>query len=173
MRKPRYSILADIQDAIERAKQGKLALYWQRTIQQEYRCKKVTPAEQQAYEQLQSILSEIPQWSDEEDLRSDMDEIGGRVWYCHYWEEHYSMVELTEDRNGKFNVDYVLDDAVTPEVRREAVGTAHNGSTERTGGNTCQNSSFPFSAQSIESEHTIVGRYFHKSNLLSENGKYV
>ena len=51
------------------------------------------------------------------------------------------------------------------------VGTAHNGSTERTGGNTCQNSSFPFSAQSIESEHTIVGRYFHKSNLLSENGK--
>ena len=30
------------------------------------------------------------------------------------------MVELTEDRNGKFNVDYVLDDTVTPEVRREA-----------------------------------------------------
>ena len=30
------------------------------------------------------------------------------------------MVELTEDRNGKFNVDYVLDDAVPPEVRREA-----------------------------------------------------
>ena len=120
MREPRYSILADIQDAIERAKQGKLALYWQRTIQQEYRCKKVTPAEQQAYEQLQSILSEIPQWSDEEDLRSGMEEIGGRVWYCHYWEEHYSMVELTEDRNGKFNVDYVLDDTATPEVRREA-----------------------------------------------------
>ena len=120
MREPRYSILADIQDAIERAKQGKLALYWQRTIQREYRCKKVTLAEQQAYEQLQSILSEIPQWSDKEDLRSDMEEIGGRVWYCHYWEEHYSMVELTEDRNGKFNVDYVLDDAVTPEVRREA-----------------------------------------------------
>ena len=120
MREPRYSILADIQDAIERAKQGKLALYWQRTIQREYRCKKVTPAEQQAYEQLQSILSEIPQWSDEEDLHSDMEEIGGRVWYSHYWEEHYSMVELTEDRNGKFNVDYVLDDTVTPEVRKTA-----------------------------------------------------
>ena len=26
------------------------------------------------------------------------------------------MVELTEDRNGKFNVAFVLDDAVTPEV---------------------------------------------------------
>ena len=120
MREPRYSILADIQDAIERAKQGKLALYWQRTIQREYRCKKVTLAEQQAYEQLQSILSEISQWNDAEDLRSDMEEIGGRVWYCHYWEEHYSMVELTEDRNGKFNVDYVLDDTVTPEVRKTA-----------------------------------------------------
>ena len=48
MREPRYSILVDIQDATERAKQGKLALYWQRTIQREYRCKKVTPAEQQA-----------------------------------------------------------------------------------------------------------------------------
>ena len=61
MREPRYSILVDIQDATERAKQGKLALYWQRTIQREYRCKKVTPAEHQAYEQLQSILSEVPQ----------------------------------------------------------------------------------------------------------------
>ena len=56
MREPRYNILADIQDAIERAKQGKLALYWQRAIQREYCCKKVTPAEQQAYEQLQSVL---------------------------------------------------------------------------------------------------------------------
>ena len=120
MREPRYSILADIQDAIERAKQGKLALYWQRTIQREYRCKKVTPAEQQAYEQLQSILAEVPQWSGEEELHHDMENIGGRVWFCYYWEEHSSMVELTEDRNGKFNVDYVLDDTVTPEVRKTA-----------------------------------------------------
>ena len=120
MREPRYSILVDIQDAIEHAKQGKLALYWQRTIQREYQCKKVTAAEQRAYEQLQSILSEVPQWSDEEDLRSDMEELGGKVWYCHYWEEHYSMVELTKDRNGKFNAAYVLDRDTPPEVRREA-----------------------------------------------------
>ena len=59
MRELRYSILADIQDAIEQAKQGKLALFWQRTIQREYSGKKVTPDEQQAYEQLQSILSEV------------------------------------------------------------------------------------------------------------------
>ena len=130
MREPRYSILADIQDAIERAKQGKLALYWQRTIQREYRYKKVTPAEQQAYEQLQSILSEVPQWNDEEDLRLGMEEIGGKVWYCHYWEEHYSMVELTEDRNGKFNAAYVLDTDTSSEVRRKAAMLAQKELTE-------------------------------------------
>lgn len=120
MREPRYDILADIQDAIERAKQGKLALYWQRAIQREYRCKKVTPAEQQAYEQLQSILSEISQWSDEEDLRHNMENIGGRVWFCHFWTDHHSMVQLTEDRNGKYSTAYVLDAETTPDVRKEA-----------------------------------------------------
>lgn len=124
MREPRYNILADIQDAIERAKQGKLALYWQRTIQQEYRCKKVTPAEQQAYEQLQSILSEISQWSDEEDLRHNMENIGGRVRFCHFWTDHDSMVQLTEDRNGRFHTAYVLDTDTSPEVRREAAQLA-------------------------------------------------
>ena len=120
MREPRYSILVDIQDATERAKQGKLALYWQRTIQREYRCKKVTPAEQQAYEQLQSILSEVPQWSGEEDLRHNMENIGGRVWFCHFWIDHDSMVQLTEDRNGRFHIAYVLDRDASPAVRREA-----------------------------------------------------
>ena len=120
MREPRYDILADIQDAIERAKQGKLALYWQRAIQREYRCKKVTPAEQQAYEQLQSVLSEVPQWSDDEELRSEIEEIGGRVRFCRFWNEHYSMVQLTEDRNGKYSAAYVLDAETTPDVRKEA-----------------------------------------------------
>ena len=124
MIEPRYSILVDIQDATERAKQGKLALYWQRTIQREYRCKKVTPAEQQAYEQLQSILSEVPQWSGEEDLRHNMENIGGRVWFCHFWTDHHSMVQLTEDRNGAFTVAYVLDTDASPEVRREAAQLA-------------------------------------------------
>ena len=120
MREPRYSILADIQDAIERAKQGKLALYWQRTIQREYRYKKVTPDEQQAYEQLQSVLSEVPQWSDEEELRSGMEEIGGVVRFCHFWTDHDSMGQLTEDRNGGFHAACVLDTDASPEVRREA-----------------------------------------------------
>ena len=120
MRELRCSILADIQDAIEQAKQGKLALFWQRTIQREYSGKKVTPAEQQAYEQLQSILSEMPQWSDEEELRSEMEEIGGRARFCHFWIDHNSMVQLTEDRNGRFHAAYVLDRDTSSEVRREA-----------------------------------------------------
>ena len=120
MREPRYNIFADIQDAIEQAKLGKLALYWQRAIQREYHCKKVAPAEQQAYEQLQSVLSEVPQWSDEEELRSGMEEIGGGVRFCHFWTDHDSMVQLTEDRNGGFHVACVLDTDTSPEVRREA-----------------------------------------------------
>ena len=120
MREPRYNIFADIQDAIEQAKLGKLALYWQRAIQREYCCKKVTPAEQQAYEQLQSVLSEVPQWSGEEELCIEMENIGGRVCFCHFWDEHYSMVQLTEDRNGKYSAAYVLDAETTPDVRKAA-----------------------------------------------------
>ena len=120
MREPRYNIFADIQDAIEQAKLGKLALYWQHAIQREYCCKKVTPAEQQAYEQLQSVLSETPQWSDEEELRSGMEKIDGRVRFCHFWTDHDSMVQLTEDRNGGFHAACVLDRDTSSEVRREA-----------------------------------------------------
>ena len=130
MRKPQYSILADIQDAIEQAKLGKLTLFWQRTIQREYYGKKVTPGEQRAYEQLQSVLSEVPQWSGEEDLRHNMENIGGRVWFCHFWIDHDSMVQLTEDRNGEFTVAYVLDTDASPEVRREAALLAQKGLAE-------------------------------------------
>ena len=70
-------------------------------------------------------MSETPQWSSEEELHHDMANIGGRVWYCHYWEEHYSMVQLTEDRNGRFNTAYVLDRNTSPEMRREAALLAH------------------------------------------------
>ena len=120
MREARYSILADIQDAIEQAKLGKLALFWQRTIQREYCDKKVTPDERKEYEQLQSILSEVPQWSGEEELRYNMENIGGRLWFCHFWIDHDSMVQLTENRNGRFHVAYVLDRDASPEIRREA-----------------------------------------------------
>ncbi len=69
---------------------------------------------------MQSVLSEVPQWSDDEELRSEMEEIGGRVRFCHFWDEHYSMVQLTEDRNGKYSTAYVLDTETTPDVRKAA-----------------------------------------------------
>ena len=69
---------------------------------------------------MQSILSEVPQWSDEEELRSGMEEIGGGVRFCHFWTDHDSMVQLTEDRNGKYSTAYVLDTETTPDVRKVA-----------------------------------------------------
>ena len=92
MREPRYSLLADIQYDIELARQGKFALYGQRNIAREYRCKKATPEEQQAYETLQNVLFMVPQWSDTEELHSDMERLGGRVWFCYFWKDHDSMI---------------------------------------------------------------------------------
>ena len=114
------TILPNIEDATEDARNGKLSPYWQNDLYRECHRQKLSDEEQQALSDLERILSETPQWSSEEELHHDMANIGGRVWYCHYWEEHYSMVQLTEDRNGRFNTAYVLDTDASPEVRREA-----------------------------------------------------
>lgn len=50
-----------------------------------------------------------------------MENIGGRVCFCHFWDERYSMVQLTEDCNGKYSTAYVLDAEPTPDVRKAAV----------------------------------------------------
>lgn len=114
------TILPNIEEAMEDARNGKLSPYWQNNLKRECLHKELSDEEQQALSELNRILSETPQWSSEEELCHDMENIGGRVWYCHYWEEHYSMVQLTEDRNGRFNTAYVLDRNTSPEMRREA-----------------------------------------------------
>ncbi|MCI6194170.1 MAG: hypothetical protein MR651_04130, partial [Faecalibacterium sp.] len=76
--------------------------------------------ERLALSELNCILSETPQWSSEEELCHDMENIGGRVRFCRFWNEHYSMVQLTEDRNGKYSAAYVLDVETTPDVRKVA-----------------------------------------------------
>ena len=114
------TILPNIEEAMEDARNGKLSPYWQNDLKRECLHRKLSDEEQQALSELERILSETPQWSSEEELHHDMANIGGRVWYCHYWEEHYSMVQLTEDRNGRFNTAYVLDRNTSPEMRREA-----------------------------------------------------
>ncbi len=124
MSEPQYSLLADIQYDIELARQGKFALYGQRNIAREYHCKKATPEDQQAYETLQNVLFMVPQWSDTEELHSDMERIGGRVWFCYFWKDHDSMIQLTEDSCGTFTTAYVLDADITPEMRKSAARQA-------------------------------------------------
>ena len=114
------TILPNIEEAMEDARNGKLSPYWQNDLYRECHRQKLSDEEQQALSELERILSETPQWSSEEELHHDMANIGGRVWYCHYWEEHYSMVQLTEDRSGRFNTAYVLERNTSPEMRREA-----------------------------------------------------
>ena len=114
------TILPNIEEAIEDARNGKLSPYWQNDLYRECRCQKLSDEEQQAFSELDRILSETPQWSSEEELHHDMENIGGRVHFCHFWEEHYSMVQLTEDCNGRFNAACVLDRDASPEVRRDA-----------------------------------------------------
>ena len=89
------TILPNIEEAMEDARNGKLSPYWQNDLYRECHRQKLSDEEQQALSELERILSKTPQWSSEEELHHDMANIGGRVWYCHYWEEHYSMVQLT------------------------------------------------------------------------------
>ena len=114
------TILPNIEEAMEDAKNGKLSPYWQNGLKRECLHKKLSNEEQQALSELNRILSEISQWSSEEELRHNMENIGGRVRFCHFWDEHYSMVQLTEDRNGKYSAAYVLDTETTPDVRKAA-----------------------------------------------------
>ena len=114
------TILPNIEEAMEDAKNGKLSPYWQNGLKRECLHKELSDEEQQALSELNRILSEIPQWSSEEELRHNMENIGGRVRFCHFWDEHYSMVELMEDRNGKYSTAYVLDTETTPDVRKAA-----------------------------------------------------
>ena len=114
------TMLPNIEEAMEDARNGKLSPYWQNDLQRECLHRKLLAEERQALSELNRILSEAPQWSSEEKLCHDMENIGGRVRFCHFWDEHHSMVQLTEDRNGRFHTAYVLDRNTSPEMRREA-----------------------------------------------------
>ena len=114
------TILPNIEEAMEDARNGKLSPYWQNNLKRECLHGELSAEERLALSELNCILSETPQWSSEEELRHDVENIGGRVRFCHFWDEHYSMVQLTEDRNGKYSAAYVLDAETTPDVRKEA-----------------------------------------------------
>ena len=114
------TILPSIEEAMEDARNGKLSPYWQNDLKRECLHKELSDEERLALSELNRILSETPQWSSEEELCHDMENIGGRVRFCRFWNEHYSMVQLTEDRNGKYSTAYILDTETTPDVRKAA-----------------------------------------------------
>ena len=112
------TMLPNIDEAMEDARNGKLSPYWQNNLKRECQHGELSAEERLALSELNCILSETPQWSSEEELCHDMENIGGRVRFCRFWNEHYSMVQLTEDRNGKYSTAYVLDAETTPDVRK-------------------------------------------------------
>ena len=114
------TMLSNIEEAMEDARNGKLSPYWQNNLKRECLHGELSAEERLALSELNCILSETPQWSSEEELCHDMENIGGRVRFCRFWNEHYSMVQLTEDRNGKYSTAYVLDTETTPDVRKVA-----------------------------------------------------
>lgn len=114
------TILPNIEEAMEDARNGKLSPYWQNNLKRECLHGELSAEERLALSELNCILSETPQWSGEEELCIEMENIGGRVRFCRFWNEHYSMVQLTEDRNGKYSTAYVLDTETTPDVRKAA-----------------------------------------------------
>ena len=114
------TILPNIEEAMEDARNGKLSPYWQNNLKRECLHGELSAEERLALSELNCILSETPQWSSEEELCHDMENISGRVRFCRLWNEHYSMVQLTEDRNGKYSAAYVLDVETTPDVRKVA-----------------------------------------------------
>ena len=116
------TILPNIEEAMEDARNGKLSPYWQNNLKRECLHRKLSDEERQALSELNRILSETPQWSGEEELCIEMENIGGRVRFCHFWDEHYSMVQLTEDRNGKYSATYVPVSYTHLDVYKRQVG---------------------------------------------------
>ena len=114
------TMLPNIEEAMEDARNGKLSPYWQNNLKRECLHGELSAEERLALSELNCILSVTPQWSSEEELCHDMENIGGRIRFCRFWNEHYSMVQLTEDRNGKYSAAYVLDVETTPDVREAA-----------------------------------------------------
>ena len=62
------TILPNIEEAMEDARNGKLSPYWQNDLKRECLHRKLSDEERQALSELNRILSETPQWSGEEEL---------------------------------------------------------------------------------------------------------
>lgn len=73
------TILPSIEEAMEDARNGTLSPYWQNDLERECLHKELSDEERLALSELNCILSETPQWSSEEELCHDMENIGDSI----------------------------------------------------------------------------------------------
>ena len=66
------TMLPNIEEAMEDARNGKLSPYWQNDLKRECLHGELSAEERLALSELNRILSETPQWSSEEELCHDM-----------------------------------------------------------------------------------------------------
>lgn len=69
------TILPNIEEAMEDARNGKLSPYWQNNLKRECLHGELSAEERLALSELNCILSETPQWSGEEELCIEMENI--------------------------------------------------------------------------------------------------
>ena len=67
------TILPNIEEAMEDARNGKLSPYWQNNLKRECLHGELSAEERLALSELNCILSETPQWSSEEELCHDIE----------------------------------------------------------------------------------------------------
>lgn len=114
-----YSIMPDLMDAIADAEKGQLNPYWQRRIMQECESEHLTLQEQTILERLYEALENVPQWTDEDALCSEIERQGGRVLFCHFFQKHDSFTELTQDKHGLCSIAVLIDRTLSSDEQRE------------------------------------------------------
>lgn len=108
----------ELEDAICDAEQGRLSPYWQLALQREYDCAERLSGEAQALvEHLDTVLQNIPQWSDEAAERFRLERQGNRLLFACFFSGHRSMAEVIRNREGCFSIAFVLDRELGPAER--------------------------------------------------------
>lgn len=110
----------DLRDDLDCAKTGHFNPYLQGMMQRECSGMELSREEQAQVRRIQVVLQNIPQWSDEEAVQTEMTEQGGQVLFCKFFKEHSSFALLTQDSNGLYSIAFVLDCKISPKERKAA-----------------------------------------------------
>ena len=113
-------VLPDLCDDLDCAKKGRFNPYLQGMMQRECSVMELSREEQAQVRRIQVVLQNVPQWSDEEMVQSEMAEQGGQVLFCKFFKEHSSFALLTQDANGLYSIAFVLDCEISRKERKAA-----------------------------------------------------